>query len=387
MEEQNITTNISAIRDTSKQHLDNSDIHNYTHDDGGYNVSFSKSQRKKRKKSLAIQDIYYNYDQQQKEIALQENYQENDRSTIEYQAIQNSQQIIEQKEPPIQNRICFKGISQENESALNEIDLFQKQQNDNKRNRHELPTLKIQIKRSTKTNVDGEELQNSHISSNASPGLKRWKKISIVMKSIQAFQKSEIKNILPNDIEEEIKNSPSPRKKKDEGHKAFNYEQDFEMVKILDNYRRIEELCQLCKNGSPQDLEKIKNIIQNDPKRYIRSPDDPEHLINKLNSQGFFPLYIACMNQNIEIVKFLLKIGAIPNIKTKNQDTCLEVAARWRYVNIVQILLQYESKLDTRDLENSRRACGNHQEIDEQIHQIILKRSNNIFKYCFPCLF
>ncbi|EAR98530.2 ankyrin repeat protein (macronuclear) [Tetrahymena thermophila SB210] len=386
MEEQNITTNISAIRDTSKQHLDNSDIQNYTHDDR-YNVSFSKSQRKKRKKSLAIQDIYYNYEQQQKEITLQDHLQENDKSTIEYQAIQCSQQRIEQKVSPNQNKICFKGISQENESANNEIDLFQKPQNSKKRNTYELPTLKIQIKRSTNTNVDGEELQNSHISSNASPGLKRWKKLSIVMKSIQAFQKSEIKNIQPNDIEEEIKNSPSPRKKKEESHKVFNYEQDFEMIKILDNYRRIEELCQLCKNGSPQDLEKIKSIIQNDPKRYIRSPDDPEHLINKLNSQGFFPLYIACMNQNIEIVKFLLKIGAIPSIKTKNQDTCLEVAARWRYVNIVQILLQYESKLDTRDLENSRRACGNHQEIDEQIHQIILKRSNNIFKYCFPCFF
>ncbi|KAL4475766.1 hypothetical protein ABPG72_011543 [Tetrahymena utriculariae] len=381
-----MTTNVSAIRDNSKQYLDDSNINNYTHDDR-YNVSFSNSQRKKRKKSLPIQDIYYNYEQQQKELAQKENLQENHRSTIEYLAIQNSQKIIQQKESPNQNRISFKGISQENESALNEIDLLQKPQKDNKRNHFELPTLKIEIKRSTKTNVDGEELQNSHISSNASPGLKRWKKLSIVMKSIQAFQKSEIKNISPNDIEEEIKNSPSPRKKKEEGHKAFNYEQDFEMIKILDNYRRVEELCQLCKNGSPQDLEKIKNIIQNDPKRYIRSPDDPEHLINKLNSQGFSPLYIACMNQNIEIVKFLLKIGAIPNIKTKNKDTCLEVAARWRYVNVVQILLQYESKFDTKDLENSRRACGNHQEIDEQIHQIILKRSNNIFKYCFPCLF
>lgn len=47
--------------------------------------------------------------------------------------------------------------------------------------------------------------------------------------------------------------------------------------------RRGELLIMLAESGSEDDLRRIIAILNSDPKRYVRSPDDPESLINKKN--------------------------------------------------------------------------------------------------------
>lgn len=60
----------------------------------------------------------------------------------------------------------------------------------------------------------------------------------------------------------------------------------------------------LCERGAEDDIREIKNMIDADPKKYLRDPKNAEHFINFKNSKGFTPLYIACKNGNLE-VKYL----------------------------------------------------------------------------------
>ena len=47
--------------------------------------------------------------------------------------------------------------------------------------------------------------------------------------------------------------------------------------------RRGELLIMLAESGSDDDLKRMIAILNSDPKRYVRSPDDPENLLNKKN--------------------------------------------------------------------------------------------------------
>lgn len=55
-------------------------------------------------------------------------------------------------------------------------------------------------------------------------------------------------------------------------------------------------------------------------------------------------LYTACQEGNYPIVKYFLGRNLNPSIKSKTDandyESCLEVAARWNYVDIVKILLE-----------------------------------------------
>lgn len=58
----------------------------------------------------------------------------------------------------------------------------------------------------------------------------------------------------------------------------------------------------LCERGSEDDLKDIKNIIDTDPKKYLRDPKDPEHFLNSRNTKGLTPLYVSCKNGNLEVI-------------------------------------------------------------------------------------
>jgi len=61
-------------------------------------------------------------------------------------------------------------------------------------------------------------------------------------------------------------------------------------------------LSAFCERGSPSDIVAIKVIIESDPKRYLRDPSDPEHLLNSRDSRGLTPLYVACRSGNKNVV-------------------------------------------------------------------------------------
>jgi len=97
--------------------------------------------------------------------------------------------------------------------------------------------------------------------------------------------------------------------------------------------------------GMDVDLEFIKNMIENDPKKYLYDNLDPERLCNKQSIDGQTPLYIACKNGHLEIVKMLLSYNAnyeqMSQVDRSTEESSLDVAVRWNHRKIVEYLLEH----------------------------------------------
>lgn len=96
--------------------------------------------------------------------------------------------------------------------------------------------------------------------------------------------------------------------------------------------------------GSKSDAELVVQAIVNDPKNYLLAQDSPDRLVNRVDVQGHSPLYIACKNGNLQIVKILMQNHANPfalfSITESSQESILEVSARWGLVDITKYLLE-----------------------------------------------
>ena len=87
------------------------------------------------------------------------------------------------------------------------------------------------------------------------------------------------------------------------------------------------KLFQYIENGVC-DEEQIKKILKI-PK-----------IINDTNYEGATPLYAACANGHVNIAKILIENGADHLKKNKENETCLEAAARFNYVALIEYLLK-----------------------------------------------
>lgn len=87
----------------------------------------------------------------------------------------------------------------------------------------------------------------------------------------------------------------------------------------------------------------MNNLIEKDPDKYFTEIEGDNSLFNLPLSNGRTLLYIACQEGKEDIVKFFLKKKLNPLIKSKTEfnktENCLEVAVRWNFKNIVEILL------------------------------------------------
>ena len=50
-----------------------------------------------------------------------------------------------------------------------------------------------------------------------------------------------------------------------------------------------------------------------DPKKHFYDRNNPAHMINKVNRLNQTPIYVACRNGNLNIVKWLLEQEADPH--------------------------------------------------------------------------
>lgn len=110
----------------------------------------------------------------------------------------------------------------------------------------------------------------------------------------------------------------------------------------LKDLRKFQNFESCIQRGSSEDIKSIIQEIQQDPYRQQKNADHPFALINRRNSQGQTPLYVACKNGNFELVSTLLSLNADHLLFSKideEQETCLEVAVRWMHNNIVKLLL------------------------------------------------
>ena len=87
-------------------------------------------------------------------------------------------------------------------------------------------------------------------------------------------------------------------------------------------------------------------MIEDDPKRHMYDIESPYHVLNRFNTHGQSPLYVAAKHGHLDMMIFLIQQGADPKIPsvlayTNNErETLLEVSVRWSHVHIVSYLLK-----------------------------------------------
>eukprot|EP01016_Furgasonia_blochmanni_P044494 TRINITY_DN6180_c0_g1_i3.p2 TRINITY_DN6180_c0_g1~~TRINITY_DN6180_c0_g1_i3.p2 ORF type:complete len:235 (-),score=21.17 TRINITY_DN6180_c0_g1_i3:36-740(-) len=112
----------------------------------------------------------------------------------------------------------------------------------------------------------------------------------------------------------------------------------------FEDYRRTEYFCECAEVGSEAKIKQMKELLDTDPRRFMRATTDPDHVLNKKNSRGCTPLYLAAKNGNINVVKLLIERQADPLIYSELgqgiRERPLQAAVRWGHALVVEHLLE-----------------------------------------------
>lgn len=114
----------------------------------------------------------------------------------------------------------------------------------------------------------------------------------------------------------------------------------------VEEIKRESEWFSCCRIGGNEEIKRMREIANKDPKRYYQKYDR-RRLVNSVDDDNCTALYIACQNGNSSLVEILLdmnidpRICAITNIKPHLEESPLECSARWGYFNIVSIFYIY----------------------------------------------
>ncbi|MFH4979370.1 hypothetical protein AB6A40_006079 [Gnathostoma spinigerum] len=128
------------------------------------------------------------------------------------------------------------------------------------------------------------------------------------------------------------------RDEKKRGMFVSGWEEDDEGIaeKNMDDPR--EQILTAAENG---EIRKIEELYRIDPT-----------LLEARDSDHYTPLHRAAYNNHAECVKFLLSLGADPQLKTENGWTVLHCASCWACYDIVAILLSHGVDVNCRSNGN-----------------------------------
>ena len=135
---------------------------------------------------------------------------------------------------------------------------------------------------------------------------------------------------------EEVKSSPV----------KINYTRHTTITsEVISDHRMTERLFFCIQRSCREDLIEIDQLIENNPRRFTRSRNDPDTLVNKANINGIRPIYEASKNGYVSTVQLLLDHGANPHLLSildkKNQETSLQVSCRWNHIHVIKCLLAH----------------------------------------------
>ena len=202
-----------------------------------------------------------------------------------------------------------------------------------------------------------------------------WTKTKIFQKMLNAFMNPDVVKIDDKDIFSETlkttlldNNNYSFQKKniKDNNNKKIKFEEKIENKRrkkeiTLEQFLRKSEVEKelirvnlkekafklitegISNNSNKNIIEEFEKLFYQNPEKNKYSPEDKNYLFNQRLSNGKTLLYIACQEGNTEIVKFLLEKKLNPNIKAiyfDMEDSCLAVAVRWNFFDIVKLILE-----------------------------------------------
>lgn len=100
-----------------------------------------------------------------------------------------------------------------------------------------------------------------------------------------------------------------------------------------ENMTPTENLFQASKSGNIHDI-------------YLSTRDNDSIINSTINEQGFTPLTLAVENNQIEAVKYLVKIGADINATDDSGMTALMIAAKYNYTKMVEFLINENTNIN-----------------------------------------
>jgi len=196
----------------------------------------------------------------------------------------------------------------------------------------------------TAKNNSGAHKQSSLDSFTHEENYAKWRKLTLVAKSINRFKTLKVERIgsIVN-LKKSILNTPI-QKMNSTNSKGVIYITPQQMYSgALDKFRDHSAFFELLDSAGKKEIPVIKSILLSDPKENLYDPESADRLANKPNFRGYSPLYIACKNGNLELVKVLLDFKANPfqlcKISPKQKESILVVAARWGHLDVVKHLL------------------------------------------------
>lgn len=139
-------------------------------------------------------------------------------------------------------------------------------------------------------------------------------------------------------------------------------------------------------NNSTNPIQVVDQIFKYNPDRNKISPNDSKFIFNEpLKENGKTLLYLACQEGNALFVQYFLNKKLNYNIPSKlenSEETPLECACRWNYLQIVNILLN-QCNFNKKDICNASR-CTCSKPILHLLKNYITKldSKNNIFCFC-----
>ena len=144
----------------------------------------------------------------------------------------------------------------------------------------------------------------------------------------------------------------------------------------MDQYARVEAFFRYVERGNANDLVNIQKLLDSDPKKYTRTPEDPERLMNSLNKQNESAIHVASRNNLCNVIDLLLKNSANPyqTVRTNfgNGESALDVASRWKSVDALKFLLKNVSWSEAQ-LRRAKKLAPN-SEISEMIGEGLGKK-------------
>ena len=184
-----------------------------------------------------------------------------------------------------------------------------------------------------------------------------WKKAKIFQKMLIGLKNPPVTKIDDNLIfsnhltstlldksnEEKIKSASNKKKDNTITYKQFikknEIEKDFVRISLREKaYKLIMEGVNKKNKNLVDEMEKI--FLQNPERNFL--PDD-KNIFNQKLGNGKTLLYVACQEGCTDLVQFFLNNQLNPNIPVKYfglEDTCLSVASRWGFYEIVKLLLE-----------------------------------------------
>jgi len=185
---------------------------------------------------------------------------------------------------------------------------------------------------------------------------KRWRKLSSVFKVLFLLKHNSARKVWDLDeLIEDVRSSPTLRGRSRSRSSTLD---------AIEEHRRNELLFEAIIRGGREDCVEIGRILDEDPKKYIRTRSDPDALQNRQNPKGFRPIYEASRYGHLDVVKLLHDYGADPrllsNVDNGDVENALNVACRWGHLKIVSWLLQ-AVKWSKRELKDAVSICANNE--------------------------